>query len=304
MRLILPSLGAYSKAAQQSISHQKPQLQLCRRQLTSDPSTRSVLSPAVTQGTLPRPSFSPQNRKPIRLFSTTASRPRDTNMTDATIESAKRAAAKQAVADHFDPSATNVGIGSGTTIVYVVEAIKEASTNPAIRFVPTGYQSRQVLVKAGLTPIAFDSLGEDVLLDVAFDGADEVDLELNCIKGGGACLFQEKLVAERARKFVCVAGISHLVTCHRTQLIDAFRLPKEAGPSSNKLAHHPHRSRTHLRTYRSPIPAHPRLQKPRTAHYAPRKVWSAQDRPGLLHHRCALRQAPHQRRRQGRQRQG
>jgi ribose 5-phosphate isomerase A len=145
-------------------------------------------------------------RNAFQPFSTSARRQRNSRMTDATIESAKRAAAKQAVADHFDPSASNVGIGSGTTIVYVVEAIKETSTNPAIRFVPTGYQSRQVLVRAGLTPIAFDSLPEDTLLDVAFDGADEVDLELNCIKGGGACLFQEKLVAERARKFVCVAG--------------------------------------------------------------------------------------------------
>ena len=122
-----------------------------------------------------------------------------------TIEAAKKAAAIQAVSDHFDPNATHVGIGSGTTIVYVVDAIKEASTNPQIRFVPTGYQSRQVIIKAGLTPIAFDSLPPDVMLDVAFDGADEVDEELNCIKGGGACLFQEKLVAERARKFVCVA---------------------------------------------------------------------------------------------------
>jgi ribose 5-phosphate isomerase A len=122
-----------------------------------------------------------------------------------TIEAAKKAAAIQAVSDHFDPNATHVGIGSGTTIVYVVEAIKDASTNPQIRFVPTGYQSRQVIIHAGLTPIAFDSLPPDVMLDVAFDGADEVDEELNCIKGGGACLFQEKLVAERARKFVCVA---------------------------------------------------------------------------------------------------
>ncbi|KAF2188292.1 ribose 5-phosphate isomerase [Zopfia rhizophila CBS 207.26] len=126
-------------------------------------------------------------------------------MTDTTIESAKRAAAIQAVAEHFDPSATHVGIGSGTTIVYVVDAIKARSTNPHIRFVPTGYQSRQVIVQAGLTPIAFDSLPEDVTLDIAFDGADEVDEELNCIKGGGACLFQEKLVAERAKKFICVA---------------------------------------------------------------------------------------------------
>ncbi|KAF2265800.1 ribose 5-phosphate isomerase [Lojkania enalia] len=126
-------------------------------------------------------------------------------MTDALIESAKRAAARQAVADHFDPRATHVGIGSGTTIVYVVEAIKEVATDPTIRFVPTGYQSRQVIIQAGLTPLAFDSLPPEVILDIAFDGADEVDQDLNCIKGGGACLFQEKLVAERARKFVCVA---------------------------------------------------------------------------------------------------
>jgi ribose 5-phosphate isomerase A len=127
-------------------------------------------------------------------------------MSNATIESAKRAAAIQAVSENFNPSASYVGIGSGTTIVYVVEAIKEQSTNPAILFVPTGYQSRQVIVQAGLTPIALDSLPENVMLDIAFDGADEVDDELNCIKGGGACLFQEKLVAQRARKFICVAG--------------------------------------------------------------------------------------------------
>ncbi|CAO2654801.1 Nn.00g115340.m01.CDS01 [Neocucurbitaria sp. VM-36] len=126
-------------------------------------------------------------------------------MTDTTVEAAKRAAAQQAVADHFDPSASYVGIGSGTTIVYVVEAIKERSTNPSVLFVPTGYQSRQLVIRAGLTPISFDSIPDRVMLDVAFDGADEVDTELNCIKGGGACLFQEKLVAERAKKFVCVA---------------------------------------------------------------------------------------------------
>ncbi|KAF2750161.1 ribose 5-phosphate isomerase [Sporormia fimetaria CBS 119925] len=127
-------------------------------------------------------------------------------MADATtIESAKRAAAIQAVAENFDPAATHVGIGSGTTIVYVVDAIKERSTNPNIRYIPTGYQSRKVIEQAGLTPFSFDSLSDDVRLDIAFDGADEVDEDLNCIKGGGACLFQEKLVAEKARKFICVA---------------------------------------------------------------------------------------------------
>lgn len=126
-------------------------------------------------------------------------------MTD--IEAAKRNAANRAVKDHFDPKSRFIGIGSGSTIVYVVEAIKALGVDTSnITFVPTGYQSRQVIVKAGLTPIAFDSLPGDVLLDVAFDGADEVDDDLNCIKGGGACLYQEKLVAMQAKKFICVAG--------------------------------------------------------------------------------------------------
>ena len=126
-------------------------------------------------------------------------------MTD--IEAAKRNAAIRAVADHFDPKSKFIGIGSGSTIVYVVEAIQALNIDTTgIRFVPTGYQSRQVIVRAGLTPIAFDSLPDGVLLDMAFDGADEVDEDLNCIKGGGACLYQEKLVATHARKFICVAG--------------------------------------------------------------------------------------------------
>ncbi|CAN9310720.1 unnamed protein product [Alternaria alternata] len=109
-------------------------------------------------------------------------------MTDTTVEAAKRAAAHQA------PPTLELALE--LPLYTVVEAIKERSTNPNILFVPTGYQSRQLVVNAGLTAISFDSLPDRVMLDVAFDGADE---------GGGACLFQEKLVAERAKKFVCVA---------------------------------------------------------------------------------------------------
>ena len=50
------------------------------------------------------------------------------------------------------------------------------------------------------------------MLDVAIDGADEVDADLQAIKGGGACLFQEKLVAISAKKFIIVAGISFPVS--------------------------------------------------------------------------------------------
>ncbi|KAK5000394.1 ribose-5-phosphate isomerase rki1 [Elasticomyces elasticus] len=127
------------------------------------------------------------------------------------IESAKRKAAFKAVEDHFDSSFSYVGIGSGSTIRYGVEAIAaHLKANPPakghnIMFVPTGYQSNELVRRARLLPLPFDSLPDDVTLDVAFDGADEVDEELNCIKGGGACLFQEKLVAMRSKKFVCIA---------------------------------------------------------------------------------------------------
>lgn len=61
-------------------------------------------------------------------------------------------------------------------------------------------------VATGLQDLGLEGLRES--LDVAFDGADEIDEDLNCIKGGGACLYQEKLVATSAKKFVCVAGKS------------------------------------------------------------------------------------------------
>ena len=123
------------------------------------------------------------------------------------IEAAKRAAATQAVRENFPPDARFVGIGSGTTIVYVVEAINALKQDVSRTcFVPTGYQSRQLITDSGLISIQYDSLPPTAVLDVSFDGADEVDEDLNCIKGGGACLFQEKLVAMRSKQFICVAG--------------------------------------------------------------------------------------------------
>jgi ribose 5-phosphate isomerase A len=123
------------------------------------------------------------------------------------IEESKRLAAIQAVQENFPRDPHFVGIGSGTTIVYVVQAIVALQQDVSrVCFVPTGYQSRQLIIDGGLIPIQFDALPENAVLDICFDGADEVDEDLNCIKGGGACLFQEKLVAMRSKKFICVAG--------------------------------------------------------------------------------------------------
>jgi ribose 5-phosphate isomerase A len=133
------------------------------------------------------------------------------------VESAKRSAAFRAVKDHLDPSFKYVGIGSGSTVVYVVEAIAALgpSVTSGMKFVPTGDQSSELIISANLSLLRVDNLpvddsrgneGNVLPLDVAFDGADEVDDDLNCIKGGGGCLFQEKIVATAAKKFVCVAG--------------------------------------------------------------------------------------------------
>ncbi|KAI9728555.1 MAG: ribose-5-phosphate isomerase rki1 [Cirrosporium novae-zelandiae] len=148
------------------------------------------------------------------------------------IEAAKKNAAETAVRENFPKDAKYVGIGSGTTVVYVVEAIKNSGLDTSkILFVPTGDASKQVVANAGLTPIAFDALPDDVILDIAFDGADEVDDELNCIKGGGACLFQEKIVAMQAKKFVCVADHRKL----QSRLLTNWKyIPIEVAPIAAK----------------------------------------------------------------------
>ncbi|EPQ66828.1 Bgt-694 [Blumeria graminis f. sp. tritici] len=175
------------------------------------------------------------------------------------VEISKRLAAYKAVDDHFDESYSYIGIGSGSTVVYVVEAIAAKGRDVTNRmvFVPTGHQSKQLIIEAGLPLGSIDALppveaeqanitsvialevatgvqdlglkGKRQSLDVAFDGADEIDEDLNCIKGGGACLFQEKLVVTAAKKFVCVADYRKL----QSRLLTTWpTIPIEIAPLS------------------------------------------------------------------------
>jgi ribose 5-phosphate isomerase A len=66
------------------------------------------------------------------------------------IEKAKRLAAHAAVHDHFPRPAKVVGIGSGSTIVYAVEKILQLKDLENVVFVPTGFQSRELIVQGGL----------------------------------------------------------------------------------------------------------------------------------------------------------
>ncbi|VUC26537.1 unnamed protein product [Clonostachys rosea] len=122
-------------------------------------------------------------------------------------EMAKKAAASQAVADHLRPEHRWVGIGSGSTVVYVVQEIAkwDKTITDKMSFVSTGDQSRLLIEESGLRLGALSQMPKNTNLDVSFDGADEVDPDLNLIKGGGACLLQEKVVAVASQKFICVA---------------------------------------------------------------------------------------------------
>jgi ribose 5-phosphate isomerase A len=65
-----------------------------------------------------------------------------------------------------------------------------------------GFQSKELIVKAGLNLGDVDQFPK---VDVTIDGADEVDADLNAIKGGGACLLREKVLAEAADVWIMVA---------------------------------------------------------------------------------------------------
>lgn len=94
-------------------------------------------------------------------------------------------------------------MGIGSTVKYVVERLGQLKEEfgPMV-CVPTSFQSKLLLVEQNLTVSDVDSCPE---LDVAIDGADEVDEHCHCIKGGGGCQLQEKIVASCAKVFVIVA---------------------------------------------------------------------------------------------------
>jgi len=122
------------------------------------------------------------------------------------VADAKQNAAHRAVDENIDSTIKVIGIGSGSTIVFAVERIaqlqKEGKLSPDVVCIPTSFQATQLIRDQGL-PLG--SLEINPEIEVAIDGADEVDSFLNCIKGGGGCHFQEKLVAYNCKKFVVIA---------------------------------------------------------------------------------------------------
>jgi ribose 5-phosphate isomerase A len=103
-----------------------------------------------------------------------------------------------------------VGLGSGSTAALAIEALGEKVKRESLRVlaVPTSYQAFLLAAEQG---IAVTSLEEHGVIDVTIDGADQIDPELNLIKGMGAALAREKIVASASKQNVIVADESKRV---------------------------------------------------------------------------------------------
>ena len=101
-----------------------------------------------------------------------------------------------------------IGLGTGSTVFYAMERLQERiASGLVVAGVPT---SIQTAMRAREYGIPVTSLDEHPVLDLAIDGADQVDPALRLIKGRGAALVREKCVAESARQFIVVIDESKL----------------------------------------------------------------------------------------------
>lgn len=124
------------------------------------------------------------------------------------MEAAKRNAAYAAVQHVKDGFV--VGLGSGSTAAYAIEALGERIKRERLSVlgVPTSYQAFLLAAKHG---VAVTTLEEHPVLDVDIDGADQIDPKLNLIKGMGAALAREKIVASASKQNIIIADESKKV---------------------------------------------------------------------------------------------
>ena len=140
---------------------------------------------------------------------------------------------KQAVAKAAVDKIQNgmiLGLGSGSTAALMIEALALKIKSGEIKDivgVTTSFQGEVLATELGIPLKSLSSVSE---IDLAIDGADEVDPKFQLIKGGGACHVQEKLVASLAKKFIVVVDSTKLVE----KLNLDFKLPVEVLPTAWK----------------------------------------------------------------------
>ncbi len=138
------------------------------------------------------------------------------------IENAKYAAARRAAALVQD--GMRVGLGTGSTAAWLVRHLGERVSQEGLKIkgVPTSTATAQLAREVGIEVVSLDQAG---WLDITIDGADEFDGDFNLIKGGGAALLQEKIVATASDQMVVIADAGKEV-----ESLGAFPLPVEVIP--------------------------------------------------------------------------
>ncbi len=137
---------------------------------------------------------------------------------------AKRLAGERAI-DYVDDGSI-VGVGTGSTVAYFIDALARIK-NRIGGAVSSSEQSSAQLRAHGIDVLDLNAVGP---LPLYVDGADECDPHKRLIKGGGAALTREKIIAEACAKFVCIIDPSK-----RVDVLGRFPLPVEVIPISRSL---------------------------------------------------------------------
>lgn len=136
-----------------------------------------------------------------------------------TQDAKKRAAAEAAI--QYVKTDTIVGVGTGSTVNYFIDALAELK-NDIQGAVSSSEASTERLKKHGIEVFDLNSVGS---FDIYVDGADEITQHKHMIKGGGAALTREKIVAAVAKTFICIIDDSKVVP-----MLGKFPLPVEVIP--------------------------------------------------------------------------
>jgi ribose 5-phosphate isomerase A len=101
-----------------------------------------------------------------------------------------------------------VGLGSGSTVSFIVREMAKLPNKESVEFVPT---SLQIKLEAEKSSLRMANENMIPYIDIVFDGADQIDCEFNMIKGGGGALLREKILISAAKKIVIVADATKFV---------------------------------------------------------------------------------------------
>lgn len=131
-------------------------------------------------------------------------------------------------------SGMKLGMGTGSTVMPAIAYLAKkmmAGVLSDLKIVPTSFQTQIACEDFGFAVYSINAKAIDGSLDLAIDGADEIDAENNLIKGGGAALFLEKLIAYNAKNFVIIADETKQVE----KLGIDFALPVEIIPEARLI---------------------------------------------------------------------